>query len=79
MVQQADCAIDNEHVSTANPTGCLHDLQSAITTTYDTPPGKTPHDTGSGGEGDKFAAGGSTKMFGYAGSVPARAGITSAR
>jgi len=39
----------------------------------------TAHDTGSGGEGDKFAQGGSGKMFGYEGSVPARAGITSAR
>jgi phospholipase C len=46
MVQQADCAIDDEHVSTANPTGCLHDLQSAISTTYNTPPGGTPHETG---------------------------------
>ncbi len=46
MVQQVDCAIDNEHVSKGNPTGCLHDLQSAITTTYSTPPGGTPHDTG---------------------------------
>ena len=26
--------------------GCLHDLQSAVTTTYSTPPGSTPHDTG---------------------------------
>ena len=31
------------------------------------------------GPGDKFASGGSTKMFGYQGSVPARSGITSAR
>src|SRR6516165_11818387 len=46
MVQQVDCAIDKEHVSKGNPTGCLHDLQSAITTTYSTPPGGTPHDTG---------------------------------
>src|ERR1700688_1659819 len=46
MVQQVDCAIDAEHVSKDNPTGCLHDLQSAITTTYSTPPGSTPHDTG---------------------------------
>jgi phospholipase C len=46
MVQQVDCAIDKEHVSKENPTGCLHDLQSAITTTYSTPPGGTPHDTG---------------------------------
>jgi phospholipase C len=46
MVQQVDCAIDKEHVSKENPTGCLHDLQSAITTTYSTPPAGTPHDTG---------------------------------
>ena len=46
MVQQVDCAIDAEHVSKDNPTGCLHDLQSAITTTFSTPPGGTPHDTG---------------------------------
>jgi len=43
MYQQVDCAIDSEHVSRHNPTGCLHDLQSAITTTYATPPGGTPH------------------------------------
>jgi phospholipase C len=46
MVQQVDCAIDSEHVSKGNPTGCLHDLQSAVTTTYSTPPGGTPTDTG---------------------------------
>jgi phospholipase C len=46
MYQQMDCAIDKEHVSRRNPTGCLHDLQSAITTTFATPPGGTPHDTG---------------------------------
>jgi phospholipase C len=46
MVQQSDCAIDSEHVTPDNPTGCLHDLQSAITTTYSTPPTGTPHDTG---------------------------------
>ena len=46
MYQQVDCAIDHEHVSRDNPTGCLHDLQSAITTTYSTPPSGTPHDTG---------------------------------
>jgi phospholipase C len=46
MVQQVDCAIDAEHVSRENPTGCLHDLQSAVTTTYSTPPTGTPHDTG---------------------------------
>ena len=42
-------------------------------------PGTTAHDTGAGGPGGKFAAGGKGKMFGYQGSVPARAGITSAR
>ena len=44
--------------------------------------GGTAHDTGSdqnAGPGDKFAQGGSGKMFGYNPSVPARAGITSAR
>jgi phospholipase C len=46
MYQQMDCAIDAEHVTRHNPTGCLHDLQSTITTTYSTPPGGTPHDTG---------------------------------
>ncbi len=46
MVQQMDCAIDKEHVSKNNPTGCLHDLQSAITTTYSTPLTGAPHDTG---------------------------------
>ena len=51
MVQQVDCAIDAEHVSKDNPTGCLHDLQSAVTTTYSTPltgtlAQTTPHDTG---------------------------------
>jgi phospholipase C len=46
MYQQMDCAIDPEHVTRDNPTGCLHDLQSAITTTYSTPPSGTPHDTG---------------------------------
>jgi len=45
-VQQADCAIDAEHVSADNPTGCLHDLQVGVNTTYSTPPGGTPHDTG---------------------------------
>jgi phospholipase C len=46
MYQQVDCAIDKEHVTRRNPTGCLHDLQSAITTTFATPPGQAPHDTG---------------------------------
>jgi phospholipase C len=46
MYQQVDCAIDAEHVTKNNPTGCLHDLQSAVTTTYATPPSGTPHDTG---------------------------------
>lgn len=31
------------------------------------------------GPGEKFASGGSTKMFGFEGSKPATAGITSAR
>src|SRR5580704_3888603 len=34
MYQQMDCAIDSEHVTRRNPTGCLHDLQSFVTTTY---------------------------------------------
>ena len=46
MYQQVDCAIDRQHVSRGNPTGCLQDLQSAVTTTYSTPPGSAPHDTG---------------------------------
>ena len=33
----------------------------------------------SSGPGEKYAEGGKTKMFGFAGSQPARAGITSAR
>jgi hypothetical protein len=41
-------------------------------------PGVTQHDAGNG-SGDKFACGGSTRMHGYSPSVPARAGITSAR
>lgn len=44
--------------------------------------GGTAHNTGNDqndGPGDKFASGGSGKMFGYNPSVPARAGITSAR
>ncbi len=40
--------------------------------------GVTEHDVTSGG-GDKYACGGKTKMFGYAGSQPAQAGKTSAR
>lgn len=39
-------------------------------------PGGTAHDVGSDG---KFAVGGSGKMFGFSGSMPARDGITSAR
>src|SRR5215510_5141387 len=42
MYQQMDCAIDAEHVSRGNPTGCLHDLQSAVTTTFATSPLTTP-------------------------------------
>ncbi len=41
-------------------------------------PGGTAHKN-EGGAGDKFASGGKTKMFGFAGSLPARSGITSAR
>jgi hypothetical protein len=41
-------------------------------------PGVTEHSP-DGGSGDKFAKGGSGKMFGYAGSQPAEAGKTSAR
>ena len=44
MFQQVDC--DGNRGTRANPTGCLHDLQSFATTTYSTPPGGTPHDTG---------------------------------
>lgn len=40
-------------------------------------PGVTEHDTSGGG--GKYAAGGSTKMFGFSPSLPARSGITSAR
>lgn len=40
--------------------------------------GETAHDAGKG-SGDNYACGGTTKMFGYQGSVPAKAGITSAR
>jgi hypothetical protein len=39
--------------------------------------GTTAHDPED--SGGKFAKGGSTKMFGYAGSEPAKAGMTSAR
>ncbi len=47
MVQQVDCAIDAEHVSKDNPTGCLHDLQSAIDDHLQPRrPAGTPHDTG---------------------------------
>jgi phospholipase C len=46
MYQQMDCAIDMQHVRRGNPTGCLHDLQSAITTTFSTAVGATPHDAG---------------------------------
>lgn len=38
MYQQMDCAIGREHVSRDNSTGCVHDLQSAVTTTYATTP-----------------------------------------
>lgn len=41
-------------------------------------PGHTG-DRGATGKGAEFAKGGSGKMFGFAGSQPARSGITSAR
>jgi hypothetical protein len=41
-------------------------------------PGHTGKDN-AGGAGDKFAKGGSGKMFGYTGSLPAEAGSTAAR
>lgn len=44
MFQQVDC--DGTRSTPANPTGCLHDLQSFTTTTYSTPPGGSAHDTG---------------------------------
>jgi phospholipase C len=46
MWQQLDCAVDDEHVSASNPTGCLHDLQSAVSTTYNSLPPGSLHDTG---------------------------------
>ncbi|HWH41573.1 MAG TPA: alkaline phosphatase family protein [Usitatibacter sp.] len=48
MWQQMDCAIDDEHVSAHNPTGCLHDLHPAIATTYACTAADTPHDSGQG-------------------------------
>lgn len=42
-------------------------------------PKTTAHDVSGGAPGAKFASGGSTKMHGYNPSVPATAGITSAR
>lgn len=42
-------------------------------------PGTTAHDVKGGAPGAKFAEGGSNKMFGFAGSMPAQAGKTSAR
>lgn len=41
-------------------------------------PGQTAKDN-EGGSGEKFASGGKGKMFGYTGSLPAKAGVTSAR
>jgi hypothetical protein len=41
--------------------------------------GTTDQGSHDGGTGDKFAKGGTNKMFGYAGSQPAEAGKTSAR
>lgn len=42
-------------------------------------PATTAHDVSGGAPGADFAKGGGGKMFGYAGSVPATAGKTSAR
>ncbi len=43
-------------------------------------PGGTAHNTGGGtGTGAQFAAGGTNKMFGFTGSLPVTAGMTSAR
>ncbi len=40
-------------------------------------PGGTAHDVSGGSPGPEFASGGKTKMFGFRGSEPARAGQTS--
>jgi phospholipase C len=48
MYQQMDCAMDAEHVTRNNPTGCLHDLHPAISTTFGTAAGEVPHDAGQG-------------------------------
>jgi hypothetical protein len=42
-------------------------------------PGVTEHDATPTGAGPKYAEGGKGKMFGFAPSEPAKAGITSAR
>lgn len=44
----------------------------------DQAPGTSAHDN-KGGSSDKFASGGSGKMFGYSPSVPAQGGITGPR
>ena len=50
------------------------------TTTEDAAGTQTPAQTSSKSKNnEKYAEGGSTKMFGYSPSVPAKAGITSAR
>jgi len=41
--------------------------------------GTTDQGSHDGGSSDKYACGGKTKMFGFAGSQPAQAGKTSAR
>lgn len=48
MYQQMDCAIDGEHVTRENPTGCLHDLHPAVATTNGTAVGHEAHDAGQG-------------------------------
>ena len=42
-------------------------------------PGVTEHDVSGGAPGPKYAEGGKGKMFGFAPSEPAKAGMTSAR
>jgi phospholipase C len=42
MWQQSDCSMS--HATSANPTGCLHDLYPFVSTTYDTAPGSVATD-----------------------------------
>lgn len=53
-----------------------------VTAPHDAAGSKNPGDTDQADNSDsggKYAKGGSTKMFGYTGAEPAKAGITSAR